>query len=119
MSTRMIPTLCEVRGAITPYWDGDTLARSVEMGWTGDVGAAWYRARTVIRSHWRANLLLLVIVAVAGGVVLTTVAGARRASTAYDRFRDETLAADLDIAFDGRPSEEMETAFEQISSLPE
>lgn len=37
---------------------------------------------------------------VAGGAVLTTVAGARRSSTAYERSREETLAADLDVAFD-------------------
>jgi hypothetical protein len=65
------------------------------------VGAAWYRARAVLRRRWRASVLLVALVGLAAGIVLTTVAGARRSSTAYERFRRETLAGDLDITIDG------------------
>jgi hypothetical protein len=63
-----------------------------------------YRARGELRRRWRATLLLIVLVGVAGGAVLTLVAGARRSSSAYDRFRDHTLAYDLEIRRDGPPS---------------
>src|SRR5918994_1523129 len=43
----------------------------------------------------------------------------RRSSTAYDRFRDETLAADLDVAFDGPPEGDLDAAEQRIRSLPE
>ena len=67
------------------------------------MGAAWYRANGELRRRWRAMLLLVLLVGVAGGAVLATVAGARRSASAYERFREETLASDLDVAFaDGR-----------------
>ena len=50
------------------------------------------------------------LVGLIGGVLLTTVAGARRSSTAYERFRQDTLASDLDIAFDGPPTEDIDAA---------
>jgi ABC-type lipoprotein release transport system permease subunit len=83
------------------------------------VGAAWYRARADLRRRWRATCLLILIVGVAGGALLTTVAGARRSSTAYDRYRDETLASDLDIAFDGPPGGDLEAARAAVAALPE
>ncbi len=83
------------------------------------MAAAWYRARGQLRRRWRTTLLLVLLVGVAGGAVLTTVAGARRSSTAYDRFREETLASDLDIAFDGPPGGDLERAAEQVRALPE
>jgi hypothetical protein len=67
------------------------------------VSAAWYRARSELRRRLPAILLLVAIVGLAGGAVLTCVAGARRSSTSYERFRQETLASDLDIARDGPP----------------
>jgi len=45
-------------------------------------------------------------------------AGARRSSTAYDRFREETLAADLDVAFDGPPGGDLDRAARAIEALP-
>ncbi|MFL6203908.1 MAG: FtsX-like permease family protein [Acidimicrobiales bacterium] len=83
------------------------------------MGAAWYRARGELRRRWRATLLLVLLVGVAGGAVLTAVAGARRSSTAYDRFRDATLAGDLEVAFDGPPTEDLAAAAERIRSIPQ
>jgi hypothetical protein len=40
----------------------------------------------------------VLLVGIAGGAVLTTIAGARRSSTAYDRLREETLSSDMDVA---------------------
>lgn len=79
------------------------------------MGAAWYRTRSELRQRWRATLLLALMVGLVGGIVLTTVAGARRSSTAYERFRQETLAGDLDIA----PSDPSEESFEAIAALPQ
>jgi hypothetical protein len=64
-------------------------------------------------------LLLILLVGLAGGAVLTAVAGARRSSTAYERFREETLASDLDISFDGPPSGIDEEAEQQLAALPQ
>lgn len=83
------------------------------------VAAAWYRARSELRSRGRAALLLVVLVGIVGGVVLTTVAGARRSSTAYERFRRETLASDLDVAFDGPPDGSIEEAAAAVRALPQ
>src|SRR5215212_2861036 len=84
------------------------------------VGAAWYRASAVLRRRWRASLVLVALVGLAGGVVLTTVAGARRSSTAYDRFRQETLAADLDVAPAGDPEDiDIDLLRQQLAALPQ
>jgi hypothetical protein len=64
-------------------------------------------------------LLLVLLVGIAGGAVLSAVAGARRSSTAYERFRTETLASDLDVAFDGPPGDEAEAAADAMRALPE
>jgi hypothetical protein len=82
------------------------------------MAAAWYRARGALRHRWRATLLMALVVGLAGGAVLATVAGARRSASAYDRFRDETLAADLDVAFDGEPRD-LSAEAEAIRALPE
>ena len=76
--------------------------------------AAWYRARADLR-RWKPLVALVLIVGLAGGIVLTTVAGARRSSTAYDRFRDEARAADLDIS----PSDPDPALLDQVRRLPQ
>jgi hypothetical protein len=84
------------------------------------VAAAWYRARGELRRSWRSLLLLVLLVGVAGGAVLTTVAGARRSSTAYERFREATFASDMDVAFvDGPPDGDIAAAAETIAAMPE
>jgi hypothetical protein len=50
------------------------------------MGAVWYRARAELRRRWRSTLVLALLAGLTGGVVLASVAGARRTSTAMDRF---------------------------------
>jgi hypothetical protein len=51
--------------------------------------AAWYRIDW--RRRWRSLVVLALLVALAAGTVMTTVAGARRGSTAVDRLMAVTL----------------------------
>lgn len=83
------------------------------------MAAAWYRAKGELRRRWRAALLLVLLVGVVGSAVLTTVAGARRSSSAYERFRRETLASDLEVAFDGPPDGSVEAAADAVRVLPQ
>lgn len=50
------------------------------------MGAVWMTAGASLRRRWRAAVLSAFLVALVGGVVLATVAGARRTSSALDRF---------------------------------
>jgi hypothetical protein len=59
------------------------------------MGAVWMRFRTDVRGRWPALLALTLLVAVAGGAALTAVAGARRTSTSFDRFRAESRSSDV------------------------
>jgi hypothetical protein len=61
----------------------------------------------------------VLLVGVVGGAVLATVAGARRSESAYERFRRETLASDLDVAEDGPPRWNIEAAAEAVRALPQ
>ncbi len=61
------------------------------------MGAVWYWARVELRGRWRATVALALVVGLAGGAVLTTLAGARRSSTAHERYREETLTSDIDV----------------------
>ncbi len=56
--------------------------------------------RSEVHRRWRSLLLLVVLVAMVGGVVSTAAAGARRTSTAFDRFATETLARDVRVQVD-------------------
>jgi len=99
--------------------EGGTLAAEAGKGSDDPVEAAWYHARTAFRGRWRALLLLVLLVGLAGGTVLTAIAGARRSATAYDRFRDATLASDLDIAFDGEPADLDPERLQALRDLPQ
>jgi hypothetical protein len=79
------------------------------------MGAIRYVAGREVRSSWRTIAALTVLVAVGGAVVLTLTAGARRADTAYQRFRDETRASDVSVA----PSEFDAEVFDAIERLPQ
>jgi ABC-type lipoprotein release transport system permease subunit len=59
-------------------------------------------ARREIRRRWRGVVVLTLLVAMVGAVVLAASAGARRTSTALERFRDSSLAADIEL--DGQPT---------------
>src|SRR5439155_26184778 len=72
----------------------------------GGVTAIVLLARSAVRRHWRSIVVLTALVGVAGGVVLGAVAGARRTSTALDRFERHSLAADLEVdAGDATPAQ--------------
>jgi predicted lysophospholipase L1 biosynthesis ABC-type transport system permease subunit len=79
------------------------------------MGAIRYTAVRELRRGWRTVLALAVLVGVGGAVLLTLVAGARRADTSYQRFRDQTLAADVSVA----PSEFDPEVFDAIEGLPQ
>jgi FtsX-like permease family len=54
--------------------------------------ATW--ARREVATRWRALLVLGVLAGLAGGTVMAAVAGARRTTTAYARYRQATAAPD-------------------------
>lgn len=74
--------------------------------------AVWIRAAHELRTRWRAWLAISLMVGFAGGVVMAAAAGARRTSTAVDRFLAYTGATNADVEAD--PSQ-----FRQIAALPE
>lgn len=78
------------------------------------MAAGWYRARAELRRRWKATLALTLLVGLVGTMVLTVVAGARRSSTAYDRFRSASRSADLLIVSDPDPDR-----LEQVERLPQ
>jgi predicted lysophospholipase L1 biosynthesis ABC-type transport system permease subunit len=79
------------------------------------MGAIGYVAARELRRSWRTVLALTVLVAIGAAVVLTLTAGARRADSAYQRFRAETFAADVSVA----PSELDANGFDAIERLPQ
>ena len=79
------------------------------------MGAIRYTAGHELRRSWRTVLALTLLVGVGGAVVLTLVAGARRADSSYQRFRDETFSADVSVA----PSEFDAGVFDAIERLPQ
>jgi hypothetical protein len=48
-----------------------------------------------LRTHRRAILGLALVVAIAGGVAMTSLAGARRTASAFERYRDASRASDV------------------------
>jgi ABC-type lipoprotein release transport system permease subunit len=59
--------------------------------------AAWFVARSQLRARWGSVVVLTLIVGITGAVVLASLAGARRTSSSFERFRDTTLDPDLTI----------------------
>ena len=79
------------------------------------MGAVLFCARADLRRRWRSVAVLVLLLALAGGFALTALVGARRASTAWDRFRDETRAPD---AFVSIPSRSDAGVADELRSLP-
>ncbi|HLM17457.1 MAG TPA: hypothetical protein VK549_06515, partial [Acidimicrobiia bacterium] len=79
------------------------------------MGAIRYVATRELRRSRRTVVALTVLVAIGGAIVLTLAAGARRADTAYERFRAETLASDVSVA----PTEFDADVFDAIERLPQ
>jgi ABC-type lipoprotein release transport system permease subunit len=73
---------------------------------------AWQVIRADLRRRWRSLVVLAVITGIVTAVVLVALAGARRTSSTYPRFRDATLEADASI-------EVGPEYFDAIAALPE
>jgi hypothetical protein len=59
------------------------------------MGAVWLLMRSELRRRWRSLVVVALLVGFAGGVTLAAVAGARRTSTSFDRFRESTRNHDV------------------------
>jgi hypothetical protein len=78
------------------------------------VGAVWYRARAELRRRWPSTLVLALVAGIAGGIVLASVAGARRTSTAMDRFVEFNKPGHVFLQDEGEPIDE-----QAVTSLPQ
>lgn len=81
------------------------------------LAAAGVWARSELRRRWRALVALGVIAGLAGGLTLAAVAGARRTSSAYSRFREATAAPDA-IVFATQVGI-MDQDYSAVTKLPE
>jgi FtsX-like permease family len=80
-------------------------------------GRYWWRVTA--RRSWRQALLLAVLGGLLGAVALGAVAGARRTSTAYDRYLTSIRASDVFVNVPGRlPAEPVRRPIRLISQLP-
>ncbi len=61
------------------------------------MGAVGFVGRAELRRRWGSVIVLTLLVGLVAAVVLASVAGARRTSSAFTRFEDETLAPDLTV----------------------
>ena len=61
------------------------------------MGAIWMLTGFEVRHRWRRIVVLALLVGFVGGVVLSTVAGARRTSSALARFNASSRAADVEL----------------------
>lgn len=58
-----------------------------------------------LRRRWRRLVFLVLLVAVVGAAALSTAAGARRASSALERFQASSRSADVELAADPTPQQ--------------
>jgi hypothetical protein len=80
------------------------------------VGAVWVLARREIRRRWRSALAIALLVGVVGAIALAAGAGARRSSTALDRFNDETRSAHIEMNV-GSPTPRAVEAFARTAGI--
>jgi hypothetical protein len=80
------------------------------------MSAVWARLRAELRGRWRATAGLIVLVGLVGGIALATAAGARRTTTAYPRFLEESGAADVLVNPDLGVFTELD--FDAVAALP-
>src|SRR5438874_6696803 len=85
----------------------------------GTAGGAAVRmwARSELGRRWRALVALGIIAGIAAGLALAALAGARRTSTAYGRWRKATAAPDA-IVFGTQVGQE-NTDYSPVMKLPE
>jgi FtsX-like permease family len=67
------------------------------------MGAVRLLAGLELRRRWRATLAIVLLIGVVGAIVLATAAGARRSTTALERFNDFSRSSDVEISV-GRPT---------------
>src|SRR5437016_4451133 len=84
---------------------------------TGPPVAVGLWARREVRARWRSLVVLGVLAGLAAGVALAAVAGARRTSNAYARFRHATNAPDA-ILF-GTQVGRLDVDYSPVIRLPE
>lgn len=76
--------------------------------------------RRVIRRRWPTTVLLVVVLAVSAGATMAAIAGARRASTSYDRFIGWSDGSQVLIAGSGPDtSDEADANLTHLASLPQ
>jgi len=68
------------------------------------MGTVRMLAGSEIRRHWRSTLALALLVCVIGGLIMAAAAGARRSSTALDRFNASSRSSALEISIGPAPS---------------
>ncbi len=80
------------------------------------MGAVSYRLRAEFRTRWKSAGALALVAGIAGAVTLAAVAGARRTTTAFERFRSATDAEDILV----NPDNGAESALrsEAVARLP-
>jgi hypothetical protein len=85
------------------------------------VGAVWTRARSDLRGHLRAALVVAVLIGLTSALALAAAEGARRTDTAYDRLRAAVDAPD-EIVYSGTGVAELMAAkvdFSKVALLPQ
>ena len=80
------------------------------------MGAVSYRLRAEFRTRWKSALALALVAGIAGAITVAAVAGARRTSTAFDRFRTATNASDILVNPDLGSNSKLRSA--DIQNLP-
>jgi len=85
------------------------------------VRAVWTRARSDLRRHLRAAIVLAVLIGLTAAVALAAAAGAQRTGTAYERFHAATNAPDY-VVFSGKGVAEAlapNVDFSKVALLPQ
>jgi hypothetical protein len=74
--------------------------------------------RINLRRRWRAAAALASIIGFAGTVVFAAVVGAQRTSTSFERFREYSRSADVEVLVDGRSATETDLrALERMDEI--
>src|SRR5689334_13739924 len=79
------------------------LCRQGRSGSNGPMGTVRMLARSGMRRPWRSTVGLPLLVGVIGALILAAAAGARRSTTALDRFNTYSRTSDLEVSV-GIPS---------------
>ena len=82
------------------------------------MAAVWYRCRAQLRGQWRGLVVIAVLVGVATATVLTSLAGARRTSSLFDRYLTSTRTHDAFLDFQGNKKTNAALA-DRIEGLPQ